>query len=70
MADSQHTTNWPDLAIGLYDRLTGRNAEITYEFENFNLKVPSGTGENAEHAEWVLGGTLKIRTRDSGSSPN
>jgi len=27
------TTTWPDLAIGLYDRLTGRNAEIIYEFE-------------------------------------
>ncbi len=26
MTDQQHTTNWPDLAIGLYDRLTGRNA--------------------------------------------
>jgi hypothetical protein len=22
-------TNWPDLAMGLYDRLTGRNAEMT-----------------------------------------
>jgi hypothetical protein len=28
MADEQHTTNWPDLAIGLYDRLTGRNAKM------------------------------------------
>jgi hypothetical protein len=29
MANAEHTTSWPDLAIGLYDRLTGRNAEIT-----------------------------------------
>ena len=34
MAD---TRNWPDLAIGLYDKLTGRNAEITYEFDKFYL---------------------------------
>jgi hypothetical protein len=27
----ENTTNWPDLAIALYDRLTDRGAEITYE---------------------------------------
>ncbi|MFN3167054.1 MAG: hypothetical protein ACE37H_08325 [Phycisphaeraceae bacterium] len=63
MSDS-HTTNWPDLAIGLYDRLTGRGAEITYDFENMHVKVPSGTGDNAQHAEWVLSGKLKITTQD------
>jgi hypothetical protein len=70
MADAQHTTNWPDLAIGLYDRLTGRNAEITYELEDMHINVPSGTGPKAEHAEWVLSGTLKIRTQDGAAGPN
>jgi hypothetical protein len=70
MSQGEQTTNWPDLAIGLYDRLTGRNAEITYEFEDMHVKIPSGTGPGAEHAEWILSGTLKIRTRDSGSAPN
>jgi hypothetical protein len=62
--------NWPDLLIGLYDNLTGRRAEITYEFVDMHVKIPSGTGPSAEHAEWVLHGTLKIRTRDTGTSPN
>jgi hypothetical protein len=70
MSKGEHTTNWPDLAIGLYDRLTGRNAEITYEFEEMHVKIPSGTGPDAVHAEWILSGTLKIRTRNSGSDPN
>jgi len=70
MADSEHTTNWPELAIGLYDRLTGRNAEITYEFDDMHVKIPSGTGPDAAHAEWVFSGTLKIRTSNSGSNPN
>ena len=70
MGESQHTTNWPDLAMGLYDRLTGKNAEITYEFENMKIQVPSGTGEQAEHAQWVLSGTMKIRTRNLDSAPN
>ena len=65
MPDTEQTTNWPDLAIGLYDRLTGRNAEITYKFEDMNVKIPSGTGPNAEHAEWVLSGVVKIRTSET-----
>ncbi len=69
MSSSDHVTNWPDLAVGLYDRLTGRNAEIVYEFEQMHVKIPSGTGEKAEHAEWILNGIMKIRTRDAGALP-
>ena len=70
MSDSQQTTNWPDLAIGLYDRLTGRNAEITYELDDMHVQIPSGTGPNAEHAEWIVSGALKIRTQDLDAAPN
>ncbi len=62
---TEHTTTWPELAIGLYDKLTGRNAEITYAFENLEVEVPSGTGDNAEHAKWKINGTLRIRTTDN-----
>lgn len=71
MADSatpedriDETTTWPDLAIGLYDRLTGRGAEIVYDFEEMKVDVPSGTGEDAEHAHWRLDGTVRITTRE------
>ena len=75
--DTHHQSCWEyfrvssrTLLIGLYDNLTGRRAEIAYEFDNMHIKIPSGTGPSAEHAEWVLHGTLKIRTRDTGTSPN
>jgi hypothetical protein len=58
------TTSWPDLAISLYDRLTGRNAEIIYDFDDMQIEVPSGTGEDVEHAEWRLDGTLRVTTRE------
>ena len=67
---AEHTKNWPDLAIGLYDRLTGRSAEIAYEFLDMHIMVPSGTGANAEHAEWVLNGQLKIHTAGKEERPN
>jgi hypothetical protein len=58
------TNDWPELAIGLYDRLTGRNAEITYELDNVKVAVPSGVGAESDRAHWELNGTLRIRTRD------
>lgn len=58
------STQWPDLAIDLYDRLTGRGAEIIYDFEDMEVQVPSGTGEDAEHATWRLDGTVTVTTRE------
>ncbi len=58
------STQWPDLAVGLYDRLTGRQAEITYQLENFEIQVPSEAGPEAVHAPWRVSGTLRIRTQD------
>lgn len=64
MAEVDDTTTWPELAIGLYDKLTGRGAEITYEFDNLELAVPSKVGNDPDHAHWKVNGTLKIRTED------
>ena len=69
MNTNHGTHTWPELAIGLYDALTGRNAEITYDFENLEFQVPSSTGgEGVQHAHWKLNGVLKIRTRDTAAS--
>lgn len=59
------TKTWPDLAIGLYDRLTGRGAEIAYEFQDFELLIPSSASPEAAHAKWRMNGLIKIRTRDN-----
>lgn len=62
---SSPTHTWPDLAISLYDHLTGRGAEISYQFENLEVFVPASTAADAPHARWKLNGTVKITTRDS-----
>jgi len=63
MSTQAHVT-WPDLAIDLYDKLTGRGAEISYEFDNFEVAVPSSASDAASTANWKIKGLLKIRTRD------
>jgi hypothetical protein len=60
----EETTNWPELAISLYDRLTGRGAEIVYEFEDMEVAVPSKVGEDADHAHWQVDGTVRITTQE------
>ncbi len=69
MSNNAHTQTWPDLAIGLYDRLTGRNVEIAYQFDDMHVSIPSGTGDHATHADWKFNGSLKITTRDGASAP-
>ena len=64
MANAYETRGWPELAIGLYDKLTERGAEITYEADNVEIMVPSHAGSDATHATWKLSGTMRIRTRD------
>lgn len=55
----------PDLAVSLYDRLTGRGAEITYEFQDMDVAVPSKVGEGADHAHWNIDRILYITTVES-----
>ncbi len=63
IADKE-THTWPELAIGLYDKLTGRGAEITYQFENLEVFVPSSTAQDSQQAKWKVNGVVKITTRD------
>ena len=61
---TEGTTNWPELGIALYDKLTGRNAEITYEFDGMEITVPSSASSDAVYANWKLNGTVRIRTKE------
>lgn len=68
MADNRtDTQTWPELAVGLYDKLTGRGAEINYQFDNLEVAVPSRAGNGAAHANWKLNGAIRIRTQDGNS---
>jgi len=62
--NANETPTWPDLAVGLYDRLTGRGAEITYEFDGMSVVVPSSSSDGDPKARWKLDGTVRVRTRD------
>lgn len=65
MADiEKDTTNWPELAGAIYDKLTERHAELTYDFDNIEISVPSGAGEKSPHSTWKLNGSISVRGRN------
>ena len=68
MSNAGDTQKWPDLAIGLYDKLTGRNAEISYSFDDLELSIPSSTSADPKHATWKMNGTVRITTRNADES--
>lgn len=63
MATKDDARTWPELAIGLYDQLTQRNAEIAYCFDNLEVGIPSSTSDAADTAHWHLNGTLRVTTK-------
>ena len=62
MSANTDTHTWPELAIGLYDKLTERRAAIAYDFADFEVAIPSSTHGDAETARWKLNGTLRVST--------
>lgn len=66
MNDEPNKTTWPDFAIVLFDLLTGRKAEVSYDFENLEIFVPMASGSSPEYAIWKVNGVLKIRAREEG----
>ncbi|KLV02240.1 hypothetical protein ABT56_21820 [Photobacterium aquae] len=65
MAESNnHTTNWPELAEALYDKLTERHAQLTYDFDHVEISVPSGTGDSPDHSVWKVNGSISIRAKN------
>ena len=64
MTDRVEKTTWPDVAVILFDLLSGRKAEVTWEFERMEIHVPITTGDDTEYAIWRLNGILKVRARE------
>jgi hypothetical protein len=64
MAEKREHLSWPEAATDLFDLLTGRKAEVTYQFENLEVHVPIEAGPETEHAIWKLNGAIKVRARE------
>lgn len=58
------TSEWVDLLSSLFDRLTGKEAVVTYEFDNLRINIPRASGPGGKDlgsAEWTINGKLIIK---------
>jgi hypothetical protein len=71
---SQQTTQWANLLTDLFDRLTGKGAEISYNFQELEIDIPRAAGPQGQElgsAKWVVNGRLTITARtQTGSNDN
>jgi len=69
MADTAPQT-WPGLGAELFDLLTGRRAEITYQVDNMEVHIPAHPqmpgGTAPAYAVWKFNGAIIIRSRIHG----
>lgn len=64
----QQTTQWANLLTDLFDRLTGKGAEVAYNFQNLEIDIPRATGPQGSElgsAKWVINGRLAITAQSS-----
>jgi hypothetical protein len=68
---SQQNTQWTNLLTDLFDRLTGKGAEVSYNFERLEIDIPKAAGPQGQElgsAKWVVNGRLTITARTQTSS--
>ena len=56
----------PEIITQVVDKLTGKNMEVTYDFQNLEVDVPRVTGPEGKElgsAKWKLNGKFVLSTQ-------
>ena len=59
-------SNWSDVVKDVVDKLTGKDMEVTYDFENLEVDIPKATGPEGKElgsAKWKINGKFIISTQ-------
>jgi hypothetical protein len=69
----QSASQWSDILKEVVDKLTGKNMEVTYDFQNFEIDVPKATGPDGKElgsAKWKVNGKFILSTQLRDNSSN
>ena len=64
--DDHSISNWSDVVKDIVDKLTGKDMEVTYDFENLEIDIPKATGPEGKDlgsAKWKINGKFIISTQ-------
>ena len=59
-------SNWSSVVKDIVDKLTGKDMEVTYDFENLQIDMPKATGPEGKElgsAKWKINGKFTISTQ-------
>ncbi|HEY6756953.1 MAG TPA: hypothetical protein VI037_06150 [Nitrososphaera sp.] len=59
----QSGSQWAEVIGQLFDRLTGKSASVTYNFDNLVIDIPKAQGPGGKEmgsAKWVINGRIMI----------
>jgi hypothetical protein len=59
-------SNWSDVVKDIVDKLTGKDMEVTYDFQNLQIDMPKATGPEGKElgsAKWKINGKFTISTQ-------
>ena len=64
--DEHSVSNWSDVVREIVDKLTGKDMEVTYDFDNLEIDMPKATGPEGKElgsAKWKINGKFIISTQ-------
>jgi hypothetical protein len=64
--EDQNISNWSDVVKDIVDKLTGKDMEVTYHFDNLQIDMPKATGPEGKEigsAKWKINGKFTISTQ-------
>jgi hypothetical protein len=64
-SSKEHTSQWSELISGIIDKLTGKDLQVTYSFENLEIEIPAAYGPGGKQlggAKWKVDGKITIST--------
>ena len=48
-SSKEHTSQWSEMISGIIDKLTGKDLQVTYSFENLEVEIPKAFGPDGNN---------------------
>lgn len=64
-SSKEHLSEWSNLISRVIDKLTGKDLQVTYTFDDVEIEIQRANGEQGVHqagAKWKIDGKITIST--------
>ena len=64
-SSKEHISQWSELISRVIDKLTGKDLQVTYSFEDLEIEIPKAYGPDGKQlggAMWKVDGKITIST--------